>query len=232
MALSQERIEHIQKLFKGELQTIRETLLMMASMADRNFNAALSALLDRNDGQAEMVEQEDSQLDQLERDVDEMVVAYMATKSPIATICRLMLAATKIAGELETAGDQATGIARSVKHLNVLPPLRVMADIPKVGRISVDMMRTAINAFVEIKPEEALQVVKRDKELDQMCRSLRTELVEFMTAQPNVVPATLHLSDVVKRIEHVGDCAKAISQDVYFLYTAQDIRHTPLEGVS
>lgn len=225
MELTQERIEHIRKLFTGDLQTIRETLLMMASIADRNLNAAIGALLDRDDKRAEMVEKEDTQLDQLERDVDEMVIAFMATRSPVATACRLMLASTKIANELEIIGDQAVGLARLVKSLNTRPQIRVMSDFPQVGRMSVEMMRTAINSFTEIRPDEALQVIHQDKVVDAKCKEIVRELTEFMIEQSSVVTVASDLALAARRIERAADGAKHIAEGVYFLYTAQDIRH-------
>ena len=225
MELTQERIEHIRKLFTGDLLIIRETLLMMAGIADRNLNAAIGALLDRDDKRAEMVEQEDSQLDQLERDVDEMIVAFMATRSPVATACRLMIASTKIANELEIIGDQAVGLARIVKELNVKPQIRVMGDFPQMGRMSVEMMRMAINSFTEINPDLAIQVIHQDKIIDAKCREIVKELTEFMIDQSSIVTVAYDLALAARRIERAADGAKHIAQGVYYLYTAQDIRH-------
>jgi phosphate transport system protein len=55
----------------------------------------MRALVERDDRLAEAVEEEDTQIDQLEIHVDELVITYMATHGPIAKDCRFMLAASR-----------------------------------------------------------------------------------------------------------------------------------------
>ena len=107
--------------FQTALANIRETLLMMASITDRNLSMAIKALIERDDELADTVEMEDSQVDQLEVTVDEMVITYMATHAPVATDCRFMLVASKISSDLERIADQATTIARRARDLNKEP---------------------------------------------------------------------------------------------------------------
>src|SRR5476649_2872318 len=95
-----------------QLAKIRETLLMMASLANRNLALAMRALIERDEKLAASVEAEDSQLDELEVTIDEMVINHMATHAPVATDCRFMLVASKISSNLERLADQATAIAR------------------------------------------------------------------------------------------------------------------------
>src|SRR5207244_4164472 len=109
--------------FEMQLAKIRESLLLMSSLADRNLALAMRALIERDDILADSVESEDSQIDQLEITVDELVITYMATHAPVATDCRFMLAASKIASNLERIGDQATTIARRSRDLNKEPLL-------------------------------------------------------------------------------------------------------------
>jgi phosphate transport system protein len=66
-----------------QITQIRETLLMMASLADRNLKLAMRALVERDEKLAAAVEAEDSQLDQLEINVDDMVINHMATHAPV-----------------------------------------------------------------------------------------------------------------------------------------------------
>src|SRR5471030_797879 len=79
-----------------QISNIRETLLMMASLANRNLALAMRALVERDEKLAASVEAEDSQLDELEVTIDELVINHMATHAPVATDCRFMLVASKI----------------------------------------------------------------------------------------------------------------------------------------
>lgn len=212
------------------LTKLRETLLMMSSLADRNLNLALKALVDRDSKLAETVEAEDSQLDQLEVNVDEQVIAHMALHAPVATDCRFMLVASKISSNLERIGDQAVTISRRAKELNGEPLLKPLIDIPRMGDIALNMLRDSITSFVDGKPEMTAEIIKRDKVVDEINRQLARELTSYMMEDPGTITRALNLLLVARSIERVADHTKNIAEEVYYLYQAKDIRHAPNVG--
>jgi phosphate transport system protein len=219
-----------------QISNIRETLLMMASLADRNLSLAMRALVERDEKLADSVEAEDSQLDELEVTIDELVINHMATHAPVATDCRFMLVASKISSNLERIGDQATAIARRSRALNKEPLLKPLIDIPRMAQISEGMLRDGISAFVERKPELAQEIIKRDKEVDQINKQLARELLSFMLEDPHTITRALNLTIVARCLERIADHCKNIAEEVYYLHQAVDIRHdrtnTPSETKS
>jgi phosphate transport system protein len=208
-----------------QISNIRETLLMMASLADRNLSLALRALVERDEKLADAVEAEDSQLDELEISIDELVINHMATHAPVATDCRFMLVASKISSNLERIGDQAVAIARRSRELNKEPLLKPLIDIPRMAQISEGMLRDGISAFVDRKPELAQEIIKRDKEVDSINKQLARELTSFMLEDPHTITRALNLTIVARCIERIADHCKNIAEEVYYLYQAVDIRH-------
>lgn len=209
----------------AHLAKLRETLLMMSSLADRNLNLALKALVDRDSKIADTVEAEDSQLDTLEVSIDEQVIAHMALHAPVATDCRFMLVASKISNNLERIGDQAVAIARRAKELNNEPLLKPLIDIPRMGDIALNMLRDSITSFVDGKPEMTNEIIKRDKIVDEINRQLARELTSYMMEDPGTITRALNLLLVSRCIERVADHTKNIAEEVYYLYQAKDIRH-------
>ena len=208
-----------------QIMQIRETLLMMASLADRNLALAMRALVERDEKLAAAVEAEDSQLDQLEINVDDMVINHMATHAPVATDCRFMLVASKISSNLERIADQAVAIARRSKELNKEPLLKPLIDIPRMAQIAEGMLRDGITALIDRRPDLAQEIVKRDKEVDQINKQLARELTSFMLEDPSTITRALNLTIVARCLERVADHCKNIAEEVYYLYQAVDIRH-------
>jgi phosphate transport system protein len=215
-----------------QISNIRETLLMMASLADRNLSLAMRALVERDEKLADAVEAEDSQLDELEISVDELVINHMATHAPVATDCRFMLVASKISSNLERIGDQAVAIARRSRDLNKEPLLKPLIDIPRMAQISEGMLRDSITAFVDRKPELAQEIIKRDKEVDGINKQLARELTSFMLEDPGTITRALNLTIVARCLERVADHCKNIAEEVYYLYQAVDIRHERTQGAT
>ncbi len=200
-------------------------LVRMSSLTQRNFSLAMKSLVDRDDKLAETVEAEDSQLDDLEISIDEMVVTYMATHAPVATDCRFMIVASKISSNLERVGDESTTISRRAKELNQEPLLKPLIDIPRMANIAQDMLRDSITAFVDGNHEMAQQVIRRDKSVDEINRQLSRELTSFMLENPQTITRALNLMLVARSIERIADHAKNIAEEVYYLCQAKDIRH-------
>jgi phosphate transport system protein len=213
------------QVFETQLAKIRETLLMMSSLTDRNMSLAMKALVDRDEKLADSVEAEDSQIDQLEITVDEMVITYMATHGPVATDCRFMLAASKISSNLERIGDQATTIARRSRELNREPLLKPLIDIPLMADIAQDMLRDSLTAFIDANADLAQEIIARDKSVDDINRQLARELTTYMIENPKTITRCLNLMIVAKCLERVADHASNIAEDVFYLYQGRDIRH-------
>jgi phosphate transport system protein len=209
------------------LAGIREQLLMMSGLTERNLTLAMRALVERDDKLADMVEAEDAQVDQLEIHIDELVIIYMATHGPIARDCRLMLTASKISNNLERIADQATKIARRARDLNTEPLLKPLIEIPMMAEIAQEMLRDSITAFVDENHELAVEIIARDHTVDSINKQLGRELTAGMLAEPKTITRALHLMTVAKAIERVADHATNIAEEVFYLYQGEDIRHEP-----
>jgi phosphate transport system protein len=208
------------------LQKIRETLVMMAGLTDRNLSLALRGLIERNETLVDLAETEDSQLDTLEVQLDEMIVTHIATAAPIATDCRFMMVASKISSNLERIGDQCVNIARRSRDLNQEPLLKPLVDIPRMGQMTQEMLRDGMKAFMESLPSLAQEVIDRDPTVDNLNRQIQRELTTFMLENPGTITRALNLMLVARSLERIADHAKNISEEVYYLHSAQDIRHT------
>jgi phosphate transport system protein len=213
------------QFWEQQLNEIRETLLLMSGLTERNLGLAMRALVERDDKLCDTVEAEDSQIDTLEIQVDEKVVAYISTHGPMAGDCRLMLTASKISNNLERIADQATKIARRARDLNTEPLLKPLIDIPMMADIAQEMLRDSITSFVDRNVELAVEIIARDKSVDSINKQTHRELTEQMIADPAVITRALHLMTIAKAIERVADHCTNIAEEVFYLYKGRDIRH-------
>ena len=214
------------QFWEHHLVELREQVQLMAGLAERNVAMALRALDERNDQLANVVETEDSQIDQLEVHIDEMVVHFMATHAPVAKDCRLMLAASKISANLERVGDSATTIARRARELNGPPPLEPPADFPRLRKLVCIALQDAIESFIHGDPERAAALVPRDKAIDTLCRQTFSQLTNWMLEDPAKITRCLALTAIVRTLERIGDHAANIAEEVVYLCRGEDIRHT------
>jgi len=215
----------MQRHFDLELNKLKELLLTMASHAETAVAGALRALVERDDSLAEQVKRDDDKLDQLEVEVDEMAIALLALNAPLAIDLRLITTAMKISHDLERVGDEATTIARRGLELNREPQMKAYVDIPRMGALGLEMLRDALDAFVNKNPAKARAVVPRDKQVDEIHKQLQRELVSYMIETPATITRALNLMVISKSLERIADHASNIAEEVVFLYEGRDIRH-------
>jgi len=211
--------------FEQEIDALKDRLLTMASLAEAAVNKAIKALLERDDDLARRVKDEDSAIDRLEIEVDDLAINLLA-KAPLARDLRLITVALKISHDLERVGDEATTIARRSLELSQEPQLKPYIDIPRMAKMALEMLDAALDAFVHGNPEKARAVIPRDKEVDALNRQLHRELSSYMVEKPTTITRCLNLMVVSKSLERIADHATNVAEEVVYLYEAKDIRHT------
>lgn len=216
--------------FEQEMADLKEKLLKMASHAESALTNGIKALVDRNDDLARNVIAEDSTIDQLEIEIDEVAIGLLALQGPLASDLRLITIAMKISHDLERVGDEATTIARRTIELSQEPQLKPYVDIPRMAKLAMQMLNDALDAFVNRNPAKAREVIPRDKEVDAINRQLHRELISFMIEKPATITRCLNLMVISKSIERIADHATNIAEEVVYLYEARDIRHTGKSG--
>src|SRR6201987_5540319 len=114
---------HILGSFDEALASLRNNVLMMASLTERTFDRAIRGLMDRDDDLAVHAIADDEEIDQLEKQIDKDGVDVLLRFQPVASDLRRVVAAMKLSPNIERIADMATTIARRARKLNQHPPL-------------------------------------------------------------------------------------------------------------
>lgn len=208
-----------------DLDELKQKLLTMASHAETAVNEALRALIERDYDLALRVKESDNVIDHLEVEIDELAIQLLA-KAPLASDLRLVTVAMKISQNLERVGDEATKIAKRARDLSQEPPVKVTVDLPRMARLALDMLKAALDSFVNRDPATARALIPRDKEVDGINKQITNHLAEHMVENPDTIKRCLNLITVSRSLERIADHATNVAEEVVYLYEAQDIRHT------
>jgi phosphate transport system protein len=212
-----------------DLDELKKKLLTMASHAETAVNEALRALIERDYELALRVKESDNVIDQLEVEIDDMAIHLLA-KAPLASDLRLVTVAMKISQNLERVGDEATKIAKRARDLSQEPPVKVVVDLPRMAKLALDMLKAALDAFVNRDPIAARALIPRDKEVDGINKQVTGQLAQYMMENPDTIKRCLNLITVSRSLERIADHATNVAEEVVYLYEAQDIRHTGKSG--
>jgi phosphate transport system protein len=216
----------MKRFFDAELETFRSQLILMGETAIEQVRTAIQALVEAKTGLAEQVIAADDKLDRLEVEIDNEAVRYMNLRAPIASELRLVIVGMKASHDLERVGDEATSIAKRAIKLSAEPPLKPYIDIPRMVTMALEMLRDALDCFLQVDEAKAVAVCKRDAEVDNLNRQLYRELTSFMIERPETISRAIELMFISKSIERIADHATNIAEEMIYLSHGKDVRHT------
>jgi phosphate transport system protein len=217
--------KHTLGTFDEALASLRNNVIMMASLATRNLDNALNGLLRRDDDLCATAIADDEEIDQLEKQVDKDGIELLLRFQPVASDLRRVVSAMKLSSNLERMGDQAVSIARKARKLNRHPALQEVALIEPMRELAMKMFRDSVDAFVRDDVDLGRGLKARDKALDEMNTATGRHLVECMAQEPDNLRGYLNLMFISRHLERVGDHATNIAEDAVFAAAAEDIRH-------
>jgi phosphate transport system protein len=216
--------------FQQGLDELRNRLLRMGGLAEQAVDRACQAYIERDLSRCQMVLEGESQINQIEREIDELAFDLLAMQQPMAVDLRFILAVTKINSDLERVGDQSVNIAERVMDMVELPKSDLPVDIPRMAAAVSAMVRRSLESFIEGKAELAQAVLEMDNVVDRMKDEAFVRLVKCMNDQPEITRQALDALLIARNLERVADHATNIAEDVIFWVRGADVRHNVNNG--
>ena len=218
--------QHIFRDFDKSISTLRAEVILMASLARQNLERAMRSLLERDIDLSRTVIADDSDVDELERKIDQSGMDILIRFHPMATDLRLVITSMKMAHNLERISDHAVNIAKRSKKMCKAMPLEEASLAEPLYTLADGILRDSITAYTDSNGALGESLKARDKELDRLHKQLIASLSSRLEDSNGRAENLLHLIFVARSIERIGDLAVNIGEDAVFLGDARDIRHT------
>lgn len=219
------------RFFEEELKVLRSHLIEMGQKSVEQVELALRALLEGDSGLATQVRAQDDDLDRLEMEIDAEAISYISLRAPVARELRLVVVGMNVGRDLERVGDEATNIAkRAVRLSGQVPPAGAQEDLKRMGGMVVEMLQDALDAFLHGNADKALELGRRDKEVDRLDKQISKDLARRMKEEPGFIPIAFELLFVSRSLERIADHATNIAEEVIFLLRGRDVRHKKIQS--
>jgi phosphate transport system protein len=211
--------------FDVELNSLKQKLLIMATTAEEAVQKSLISVITRNSDLARDVITDDIQLNNAELEIEEQAFKLLALRQPVATDLRLIIATMRMATTLERIGDQGVNIAERALELNNAPPVDLAIDLKALTDLTLGMVRTSIDAFVQQDPKLAMAVCVRDTEVDLLDDEYTQKILDSMISEARWVTRLHHFIIIVRNLERIADLATNIAEDIVFIVEGRVIKH-------
>ena len=216
--------EHIVRSYEEELSLLDRKIAQMGGLSEQLLDQSFQALEKRDPRLAGMVVAADRNIDQLHQEIEEQVVLMIGRRQPVANDLRHVMAALRIAGDLERIGDLAKNIAkRALAIANEAHPKPLITGLRHMLDLAMRQLKQVLDAFAERDADRAMSVWLDDQKIDALYNSLFRELLTYMMEDPRNIGLSTHLLFGAKNIERVGDHTTNIAETVHYLVRGTSI---------
>ena len=220
---------HISERFNSELEDIRNKVLMMGGLVERQIEQAIEAYTTGNMELAEQVIKQDNDVDALEVAIDMECTQILALRQPTAFDLRLLITVIKIIHEIERVGDKAERIAEMAIKLSGIENKNYHYELEHMGILIKGMMHDALDSFARMTVDEVPTITARDINVDREYDSIMRQLITRMMEDPRNITRTLDVLWTVRALERIGDHACYICEHLVYMIQGEDVRHLSQE---
>jgi phosphate transport system protein len=209
---------HIASAFDRDLEGIQAQIMKMGGLVEEAITKAARSLETRDEELATEVRAGDAAIDALEESLNAEAARVIALRAPTATDLRVVLSVMRMSANLERIGDLSKNMA---KRTGVLVQMQAIGgtatSLRRMAREVELMLSDALDSYIQRDEALALDVIERDRDVDQMYNTLFREFLTFMLEDPRNITACMHLHFIAKNIERMGDHVTSIAEQVVFL---------------
>lgn len=224
--------QHISGQFNADLEGIRNSMMAMGGLVERQVANAIEAITNGDSRVADEVIRREDDVDNMEVAIDQECTQILVRRQPAASDLRMVLAVSRVVRDLERIGDEACKIAIHTLEMGDQNsnPLCQQA-MRYMGAEVVKMISGALDAFTRHDMDGAVDVVRNDKLVDQQYASALRELITYMMEDPRSISQAISILWILRAIERIGDHARNISEQVIYLVKGTDVRHSTLTEI-
>ncbi|HMQ86916.1 MAG TPA: PhoU domain-containing protein, partial [Flavilitoribacter sp.] len=110
------------------------------------------------------------------------------------------------------------------------PQLKPLITIPLMAQTCEDMLTQVLDAYVERDADKAMEIWRRDAEVDAIYDSLFRELLTYIIEDPRRTQTCIDILFVAKNLERIGDHATNIAEKIHYMIHGAQINRARKGG--
>jgi phosphate transport system protein len=228
---------HVSGSYNQYLEDMFNQVLEMGGLVERQLEHAVASVQNSDVDKAREVIQLDKLINREEVEIDRLCVRVLARQQPTASDLRLVIAAIRIAIDLERMGDEVVKIAKLVTHLDQIGDqacrnLQGYKQLVEIYACASDMLQKVLNAFARLDIGDSAEVIEEEERVDDLFKVAMTEVTDRFKENGHDVECLLELVYALRASERITDHARNIAESIIYLVNGQDMRNMDAERLS
>ena len=203
--------------FDEQLELLNVELIRMGALCEDAISYASRTLMKEGDFTNE-VYKTDREIDQKERDIENLCMRILLQQQPVAKDLRQVSSALKMISDMERIGDQASDIAEICSFLQGRET-ESRIHIRDMAEATMKMVTESIDSFVKKDLNIAKEVILYDDVVDELFGKVKQELIGLLTRDEELGEFCIDMLMIAKYFERIGDHATNIAEWVEYSIT-------------
>lgn len=211
----------MRKTFDKQMTELHEKIVDMCSFVESSLKDCENALVNKDKDLASEIYKKDPLVDDMEKDIEDLVSRIIIRQQPVATDLRKLTAALKIITDLERIGDQTQDISALILKMEDKPYKIQLIVLSTMFKEVTDMLKIAIDSYVVGDLDLAMKIKQRDDLIDECFLKVRNNCVNAIKEDATYADQFVDLIQVGKYLERIGDHAANIAEWVVYVETGK-----------
>lgn len=206
--------------FDEQLELLNVELIRMGALCEDAISYASRTLMGEGNF-SEEVYKTDREIDQKERDIENLCMRLLLQQQPVARDLRQVSSALKMISDMERIGDQASDIAEICGYLQKRET-ESQVHIQDMANATMKMVTESIDSFVKKDLNIAKEVILYDDVVDQLFGKVKNELIGLLSQEERdeeMGEFCIDMLMIAKYFERIGDHATNIAEWVEYSIT-------------
>jgi phosphate transport system protein len=225
--------KHFSSQFENELHVVSARLTELERQVDAQISQIIDALTHSDVSGVNHALSAEAEVNALEIDIDHEITNIIAKRQPVARDLRLLMAISKVAGNLERVGTETDKMAHQALALvgsgasYALPS----QELCTAAEFATAQLREGLAAFSRLDLDDAVAVMHKGDSGSRMTEALVRKLIDLMIASPKMISYCVELIYMTKSLDLILDNARHIAGQVVYVLQGADVRQTPMAQV-
>lgn len=209
----------IRSKYESELARVFTKLIGMCHATELAIEKSVTALQMRDAELAHEVMDEDKNIDNTEREIEQDCLKILLMERPVASDFRDVSAALKMITDLERIADQAADISEISLQFGKEDFIKEPEHILQMAKLAGAMVKDGVQSYINRDLETARGLDQRDDRVDELFETVKRDLIDLIRENPENADQAILFMMIAKYLERIGDHAVNIGEWVEYAVT-------------
>lgn len=207
--------------YEKQLERLNSYLEEMGILIEHAIQESILALMRQDREEAKKTIQYDSEINNKEREIENLCMTLLLSQQPVATDLRMVSAALKMVTDMERIGDHAADIAELTLLLAENGVPADLSEIEKMAKETTYMVKESVDAYIQRDTKKASHVIAYDDVVDDYFVKIRMMIIKRINENIQDGEQAADILMIAKYLERIGDHATNIAEWVLFYITGE-----------